>query len=161
VSGLRDTSGLGRYAKERSAARGTGGGHRVGRQRVPRPLADRLRVTAAQRLMLVGVHEHTVGLGQPYATEQSLRDEGFMRSVRSARALVRKDLLLVDVPLFFLYRLTDLGKALAMSWRCATCGHFEVHCLASGCNATRPDGSYCDCEAFVSGGYGSVAGAPP
>jgi hypothetical protein len=37
-------------------------------------------------------------------------------------------------------------------YTCASCGHQAYHCLAGGCNYTMPDGEWCECEAFVTGG---------
>lgn len=31
---------------------------------------------------------------------------------------------------------------------CACCGHAAYHCPASGCNATMPNGDWCDCEGW-------------
>lgn len=54
------------------------------------------------------------------------------------------------------WEVTDAGRALVASWRCAACGHVAYHCPASGCNhhdeATAESGNdsgWCECEEFV------------
>lgn len=59
---------------------------------------------------------------------------------------------------------TPAGRALVDTWRCASCGHVDYHCPASGCNHADkappdPNGDadegeeatvWCACETFVS-----------